>query len=69
MTEEWDTVSLTVKRIANGYLVTEAKHDDYRAARSDPLFYPNMVGVKRELLIRLDAALAMEIPADAGPDF
>ena len=65
---DWDYLEVRVRRIANGFLVTESKGVDYKTARSDELFYPAMAGVEAELLVRLKAAASLDMKT-AEQDF
>lgn len=60
--------TVSVRAIANGFIVVEEKHDgqSYSSAESEPLFYPTMEGVERELVTRFRAAIALEVASDSG---
>lgn len=66
--EAGQRASVSVRAIANGFLVVEEKHDgqSYSCSESQPLFYPTLEGVERELVTRFRAALALEIASDSG---
>jgi hypothetical protein len=61
MEPDWDSLEVTVERIANGFLVTERKRANYATAASERLFYPNMETIERELVIRLRAAATLDM--------
>lgn len=66
--DEWDRISVQVRRIANGFVVREEKSNDYRTAYGEELFYPTMEAVEREFVIRLKVAATMDM-ASAGEQF